>query len=73
MKKILLVALMALCAASLSFAEIMAECEEKCQGKANCAEDCTIEKVSEQSSDVESALPILGRHSVKPNSRPKDK
>ena len=73
MKKILLVALMALCAASLSFAESM-ECEEKCQGNANCAEDCTIEKVSEQSSDVESALPILGRHSVRPNStRPRDK
>ena len=52
MKKILLVALMALCAASLSYAEDpLAECLEKCQGKQgkdDCLEDCAIEKASEQ-------------------------
>ena len=51
MKKILLVVLMALCAASLSFAKDhpLGECLEECQGKADCTEDCTIKNAGDQS------------------------
>ena len=53
MKKILLVALMALCAASLSYAkDPVAECLEKCRGNADCAGHCAIEKARKQRIEV---------------------
>ena len=50
MKKIVLVALMALCGASLSYAkDPVAVCLEKCRGNADCAADCVNEKISGRS------------------------
>ena len=50
MKKILLVSLMALCAASLSYAKtIEEECKEYCKENADCAADCVNEKISGRS------------------------
>ena len=68
MKTFLLVALMALCAASLSYAkDPVAECLEKCRGNADCAGHCTIEKARNQSSGIVPQQlddPVEERHNI---------
>ena len=50
MKKIVLVALMALCGVSLSFAKTIGEeCKEYCKEDADCTADCVNEKISGRS------------------------
>ena len=53
MKTFLLVVLMALCSASLSYAkDPLAVCLESCRGKAYCLEDCAIKTESEQRTGI---------------------